>query len=185
MVDPLGGGDRGFAAEQDVGGDVVTRRERPRVFAQPVLCVAGQFFAHRRNQQFAIGDAEQTDHHRRDDQRREDSQFGNAAGHQRGEFVRPLQPSHGEHRGDQRKQPADAVEKRKHARPVVIADHSEKSAEPPAVRHELFEIPRRVDHDVQPRQTGEADEPHLREESQDVAIDDQHGCVRGRSGFLA
>jgi hypothetical protein len=90
-----------------------------------------------------------------------------------------LNPRDGEHHGDEREHAAGAIEKGDAAIGVVFAHDFHQVAVLAGVVDEVVEVAEGIDHDVQPDETQQADDEHLDELAQHVAIDDRGHAMQG------
>src|SRR5689334_21179164 len=89
-----------------------------------------------------------------------------------------LDPRDREHHGNQRQDPARAVKKCDAAIRVVLAHDLDQTAVLAGVVDEVVEVAEGIDHDVQPDQAHQADDEHLDELAQQVAINDREHAKR-------
>ncbi len=115
-------------------------------------------------------------HNRRHDHRHDDRLRRNAGGHQRRQLVVPLNPGDREHGRDHGQDGAGAIEEVDRPIGVEAAHQLQQVAVLLGVAHELVEIAEGVEDDIQPGQAAPANEEHLHELSQQVAVDDPHAA---------
>ena len=112
-----------------------------------------------------------------DQHRPQHARARDAGREQRRHFMMALDPRDGEHHGHEREDAARAIEERDRAVGVVADQHAEQAAVLVGVVDEVVEVAEGIDHDVQPDEAQKADDQHLHELTQHVAVDDRgHEC---------
>ena len=147
--------------------------------AADVFGVGGQVLADVGHHELAVGGGGQADADGRHQDGPKHARARDSGREQRSHFVMALDPGDGEHHGDEREHAAGAVEERDAAIGVVRAHDLDQIAVLAGVVDEVVEVAEGIDHDVQPDETQQADDEHLDELAQHVAIDDRGHVEQG------